>query len=100
MEHVLVRTTPAGAPLAVEHGGREWLVGAEPLRWYERINWWEGGARMPRGNGRVDVEVWRVQTRLGRNPGSELVTMDLLRDQLGGGWTLRVAASRLPRNGR
>jgi hypothetical protein len=48
---------------------------------------------MPRGHGRVDVEVWQVQARVGRNVRSELTTMELLRDQLGGGWKLRSMAS-------
>jgi hypothetical protein len=89
-EHVLVRTTPAGQPVAVEQGGRRWLVAEEPLRWFERINWWERSARMPRGQGRIDVEVWRVQARLGRNPRSDLATLELERDQMGGGWQLRA----------
>jgi hypothetical protein len=88
-EHVLVRTTPAGQPLLVERAGREWTVAEEPLRWFERINWWEGQGRMPRGRGRVDVEVWRVQARLGKNPRSQLATLDLERDPQGGGWQLR-----------
>ncbi len=93
MEHVVVRTTAAGLPLAVRRSGREWLVGAEPLRWFERLNWWEEQNRMPKGLGRVDVEVWRVQARLGRNVRSELTTMELLNDQQGGGWRLRSASA-------
>jgi hypothetical protein len=93
MEHVVVRTTAAGIPLAVEREGRNWLVGAEPVRWFERVNWWEQQQRMPKGLGRVDVEVWQVQARVGRNVRSELTTMELLRDQLGGGWKLRSVAS-------
>jgi hypothetical protein len=79
--------------LAVEREGRNWLVGAEPVRWFERVNWWEQQQRMPKGLGRVDVEVWQVQARVGRNVRSELTTMELLRDQLGGGWKLRSVAS-------
>ncbi|MBG0739103.1 hypothetical protein IV500_06795 [Paeniglutamicibacter antarcticus] len=89
MEHVVVRMTTAGMPLAVQRAGREWLIGAEPVRWYERVNWWESKRRMPKGLSRVDVEVWRVQARLGRNARSDLTTMELLRDQQGGGWKLR-----------
>ncbi|MCU1574569.1 MAG: hypothetical protein JWO93_2651 [Micrococcaceae bacterium] len=79
--------------MAVEREGRNWLVGAEPVRWFERVNWWEQQQRMPKGLGRVDVEVWQVQARVGRNVRSELTTMELLRDQLGGGWKLRSVAS-------
>ena len=93
MEHVMVRTRPDGRPLAVMRGGREWLIGAEPVRWFERVNWWEAERRMPKGLSRVDVEVWRVQARLGRNRAAELTTMELLRDRLGGGWRLRSAAA-------
>ncbi|MCZ2404840.1 hypothetical protein IV498_17075 [Paenarthrobacter sp. Z7-10] len=93
MEHIVVRTTAAGAPLAVRRAGREWLVGAEPLRWFERVNWWENQHRMPKGQGRMDVEVWQVQARLGRNARSGLTTMELLRDQQGGGWKLRTAST-------
>jgi len=91
VERVVVRTTPAGQPIMVERAGRQWLVAEEPLRWFERINWWEGNARrMPKGQGRVDVEVWRVQARLGQNPRSDLATLDLERDPAGGGWCLRL----------
>ena len=92
MEHVLVRTALSGEPVLVEQGGREWLVAEEPLRWFERTNWWEQQPRMPRGQGRIDVEVWRVQARLGHNPRSDLATMDLVRDPTGGGWRMRRAA--------
>jgi hypothetical protein len=44
---------------------------------------------MPKGLGRVDVEVLQVQVRLGSNPHSALTTMMLERDGLGGGWRLR-----------
>lgn len=46
---------------------------------------------MPLGLSRVDVEVWRLQARLGRNEGSVLTTMEIMRDGLGGGWKLRSA---------
>ncbi|MEE2522916.1 hypothetical protein V1639_16580 [Pseudarthrobacter sp. J75] len=89
MEHVVLRSSPDGSPAAVLRGGREWIVGAEPVRWFERVNWWESQRRMPRGRGRVDVEVLRVQARLGHNPQSGLVTMELVRDGEGGGWQVR-----------
>jgi hypothetical protein len=93
MEHVMVKRRMDGRPLAVLRGSREWIVGTEPVRWFERVSWWEGERRMPRGLGRVDVEVWQVQARLGRNLGSALTTMELIRDGLGGGWRLREAVA-------
>ena len=93
MEHVIVRTGPEGSPTAVLSRGREWAVGAEPVRWYERVNWWEVNRRMPKGLGRVDVEVLQVQVRLGNNRRSALTTMLLERDGLGGGWRLREAVA-------
>ena len=89
MEHVLVTAGPDGRPHTVIRGGREWIIGADPVRWFERVSWWEAERRMPRGLGRVDVEVWQVQARLGRNAGSALTTLELVRDGLGGGWRLR-----------
>ncbi len=93
MEHVVLNSSPDGSPLAVIRGGREWVVGAEPLRWFERVKWWESERRMPRGSGRVDIEVLRLQTRLGQNEDDELVTMELVRDGQGGGWRVRETAA-------
>ena len=93
MEHVTVKTGPDGRPAAVVRAGREWVVGAEPVRWFERVSWWEAERRMPKGLSRVDVEVWQVQARLGRNAGSALTTMEIIRDGLGGGWRLRGAVA-------
>ncbi|KRE81226.1 hypothetical protein [Arthrobacter sp. Soil762] len=89
MEYVVVRTANDGSPTAVVSNGREWAVGADAVRWFERVSWWEAQRRMPKGLGRVDVEVLQVQVRLGRNPQSALTTMVLERDGLGGGWRLR-----------
>ncbi len=91
MEHVMVRTGINGMPASVVRSGREWTVGAEPVRWFERVNWWEMNRRMPKGLSRVDVEVLQVQVRLGGNKGSALTTMLLERDGTGGGWRLREA---------
>ena len=93
MEHVMVRTGSNGRPSAVVSNGREWTVGAEPVRWFERVNWWEINRRMPKGHSRVDVEVLQVQVRLGGNKGSALTTMLLERDGAGGGWRLREAVA-------
>jgi hypothetical protein len=89
MEYVVVKTAKDGSPTAVVSNGREWAVGADAVRWFERVSWWEAQRRMPKGRGRVDVEVLQVQVRLGRNPNSALTTMMLERDGLGGGWRLR-----------
>ncbi|MCO4238736.1 hypothetical protein [Pseudarthrobacter raffinosi] len=89
MEYVVVKTARDGSPTAVVSNGREWAVGADAVRWFERVSWWEAQRRMPKGLGRVDVEVLQVQVRLGRNPQSALTTMVLERDGLGGGWRLR-----------
>lgn len=90
---VAVRTSPDGVPLAVHRNGREWIVGAEPVRWYERLEWWKQSQRMPKGTGRVDVQVWRLQVRLGRNVRSELVTMELECDAQEGRWRMREPLS-------
>ena len=79
----MVKTCPAGRPQSVVSGGREWMVGAEPVRWFERVSWWEAERRMPKGLSRMDVEVWQIQARLGQNRGSSLTTMELIRDGLG-----------------
>jgi len=89
MEYVVVKTAKDGSPTAVVSNGREWAVGADAVRWFERVSWWEAQRRMPKGLGRVDVEVWQVQVRLGRNPQSALTTMLLERDGVGRAWRLR-----------
>ena len=89
MEHVFIRNNPDGTPAAVVRGAREWQIAVEPVRWFERVPWWESAHRMPRGEGRVDVEVWQVQVRLGSNTRSTLATWELVRDGAGGGWRLR-----------
>ncbi|MDQ0768798.1 hypothetical protein QF031_001547 [Pseudarthrobacter defluvii] len=93
MEHVIVHTDSNGIPTAVLSRGREWAVGAEPVRWFERINWWETSRRMPKGSGGVDVEVLQLQVRLGNSAKSALATMYLQRDGLGGGWRRRESAA-------
>lgn len=68
-------------------------MGAEPVRWFERVNWWETRRRMPKGGSRVDVEVLQLQVRLGNNPNSALTTMLLQRDGMGGGWRIRASVA-------
>ena len=84
----MVETTPAGVPLRFELEGTVWRVAAQPMRWYERTNWWEESRRYPRGEGpAIDLEVWRVQVR--SRASAELVTVDLIRDQDRVVWHLR-----------
>ncbi|WP_426004879.1 hypothetical protein ACPFL9_20455 [Paenarthrobacter sp. NyZ202] len=40
MESVLVQTSASGVPVSFEYNGRTWRVAAEPVRWFERIDWW------------------------------------------------------------
>ncbi len=93
LAEVAVQTSPEGVPLTVHRNGREWIVGAEPVRWYERLEWWKQSQRMPKGHGRVDVQVWRIQARLGRNMRSDLVTMELECDAKEGRWLMREPLS-------
>ncbi|MHC6595207.1 hypothetical protein [Arthrobacter sp. C152] len=93
MEHVILHTDHQGIPTAVLSQGRLWSVGAEPVRWFERVNWWETSRRMPRGSSRVDVEVLQLQVTLGTNRRSALTTIYLQRDGLGGGWRLRDSSA-------
>jgi hypothetical protein len=98
MEGVTVALSPEGVPMAFRVAGDSWRVAEEPVRWYERIPWWETASRMPREHGRIDVEVWQLQARLerGRNRSSlseqPLVTFVLVRDQNTGEWAVRSAA--------
>ncbi len=89
----MLKTGLNGQASAVVVRGREWTVGAEPVRWFERVNWWEARRRMPRGLSRMDVEVLQIQVRLGNNTASALTTMLLERDGLGGGWRLRESVA-------
>lgn len=84
-----METPPAGVPLRFEHEGKVWRVAADPVRWYERTNWWEDGKRHPRDDApAIDLEVWRVQVKPGKR-GGELVTVDLIRAQDRTTWFLR-----------
>ena len=55
MERVTVRTAVDGKPLSVTRAGREWIVAADPVHWFERTKWWEDQLRMERGHGHIDV---------------------------------------------
>lgn len=90
MESLEVRVTAAGVPLSFVSEGRTWHVAVEPLRWFERVAWWESARRMPRGAlARVDVEVWRVQARIGHNPRTPLVTFELVLGRDRESWSIR-----------
>lgn len=91
MTEVSVTVTAEGVPVAFELNGRTWVVGAEPVRWFERRKWWETDARMGRPGEalRIDVEVWQLQARLGPNPASELLTFEVVHDETGK-WQVRA----------
>jgi hypothetical protein len=64
-ESVDVVCAPSGQPLEVNWAGRHFTVCAEPVRWYERRQWWAEESRAPLGSGPglVDHEIWRIQVR-------------------------------------
>lgn len=71
--------TTAGVPLRVRYEGRVWTVGAEPIRWFERVPWWQTEYRMQRGAGiSIEVKIWKLQVRLGDNPTSEMRTWEVV----------------------
>lgn len=62
-ESVDVVCGPDGLPAELHWGGRNYLVCAEPVHWFERRQWWAEEQRAPLGGGQglVDHEIWRVQ---------------------------------------
>jgi hypothetical protein len=98
-ESVDVSCGADGQPVAVNWAGRSYSVCAEPVRWYERRQWWAEETRAPLGSGPglVDHEIWRVQV-LPSGPGSpgsgasneqqEPLTLDLTRHIRSGRWRL------------
>lgn len=105
-ESVDVECSPDGQPRSLVWGGTSYDVCAEPLRWYERRQWWAEDARAPLGSGPgvVDHEIWRVQV-LPSNPGKdpdaalqEPLTLDLTRHIRSGRWRLlRILDALRPR---
>jgi hypothetical protein len=107
-ESVDVSCAPGGHPRAVAWGGRSYEVCAEPVRWYERRQWWAEETRAPLGSGPglVDHEIWRVQV-LPSGPGNggpgaagqeEPLTLDLTRHIRSGRWrVLRIHDALRPR---
>ena len=86
----LVVETVAAVPVSFVREGRAWNIAVEPVRWYERVSWWETEKRMPRGECiRIDVMVWQVQARIGHNPKSDLVTFELVLGTDRKTWTCR-----------
>ncbi|VXB39302.1 conserved hypothetical protein [Arthrobacter sp. 9AX] len=112
-ESVDVSCAPDGQPVAVTWGGRSYAVCAEPVRWYERRQWWAEETRAPLGSGPglVDHEIWRVQVQPSSpgnggpgngGPGAagqdEPLTLDLTRHIRSGRWRLlRIHDALRPR---
>ena len=113
-ESVDVTCSAAGQPVALQWAGRQYTVCAEPVRWFERRQWWAEESRAPLGSGPglVDHEIWRVQVQAGPprlgsgRPGSpeagtlpdEPLTLDLSRHLGSGRWRLlRIHDALQPR---
>jgi hypothetical protein len=89
-ESVDVVCTTSGVPSKLDWAGRHYTVCAEPVRWYERRQWWAEEQRAPLGSGPglVDHEIWRVQVRQSGFPDPETLTLDLTRHNGSGRWRL------------
>ncbi|MDP9887906.1 DUF6504 family protein [Pseudarthrobacter enclensis] len=99
-ESVDVVCSASGQPESLTWAGRPYALCAEPVRWYERRQWWAEDSRAPLGSGAgvVDHEIWRVQVLpVGRTsrPGApedaagvEPLTLDLTRHIRSGRWRL------------
>lgn len=89
-EAVEVICTPSGQPLKLDWAGTHYKVCAEPVRWYERRQWWTEESRAPLGSGPglVDHEIWRVQVRASGSSAGEILTLDLSRHAGSGRWRL------------
>ena len=103
-ESVDVLCSASGQPVSLQWAGRHYTVCAEPVRWFERRQWWAEESRAPLGSGPglVDHEIWRVQVRADPQPfdsGSsgltetgyvteEPLTLDLSRHLGSGRWRL------------
>jgi hypothetical protein len=105
-ESVDVSCAPDGHPVAVVWAGRSYSVCAEPVRWYERRQWWAEETRAPLGSGPglVDHEIWRVQVQpsapgaSGFKEQEESLTLDLTRHIRIGRWRLlRIHDALRPR---
>ena len=90
-ESVAVTCAPDGQPQSLEWSGRSYRVCADPVRWYERRQWWAEDSRAPLGSGAgvVDHEIWRVQVLpSGASTMQEPLTLDLSRHIRSGRWRL------------
>lgn len=89
---VAVQTNISGIPGSFVLEGRTWLVTAEPVRWFERISWWETERRMSVRDGgtRIDVEVWQLQARPANATAGPMTTFELVRNAAG--WSVRSEA--------
>src|SRR6476620_11594833 len=96
-ESVDVACSPAGQPQTVAWKGRQYEVCAEPVRWFERRQWWAEEQRAPLGSGAglVDSEIWRLQVRCAADPERSL-TLDLSRHLGSGRWRLLRIHDALP----
>lgn len=98
-ESVDVVSTTSGVPSTLNWAGRHYTVCAEPVRWYERRQWWAEEQRAPLGSGPglVDSEIWRVQVHQDGFPDAETLTLDLTRSVGSGRWRLlRIHDALLP----
>lgn len=93
-ESVDVVCAAGGQPVQLHWRGRQYAVCADPVRWYERRQWWAEESRAPLGSGPglVDHEIWRVQVLpLGETASPEpqrALTLDLVRHLGSGRWRL------------
>jgi hypothetical protein len=113
-ESVDVVCSAAGQPVTLQWAGRDYAVCAEPVRWFERRQWWAEESRAPLGSGPglVDHEIWRVQVRADQLPPApgrpghsedspfpeESLTLDISRHLGSGRWRLvRIHDALQPR---
>ncbi|MGO4147859.1 DUF6504 family protein [Paenarthrobacter sp. YAF11_1] len=91
-ESVEVGCTETGQPRTVHWKGTHYSVSNEPVRWYERRQWWLEESRAPLGTGAglVDHEIWRVQLQPVETdaPAANTITLDLVRHVSSGRWRL------------
>ncbi|MBO1268675.1 hypothetical protein [Arthrobacter cavernae] len=98
-ESIDVDCTPDGQPAELRWRGLSYVVCADPLRWYERRQWWVEESRAPLGSGAglVDHEIWRVQLKRSPDPRTREagdaateppLTLDLVRHVGSGRWRL------------
>ncbi len=102
-QSVDVECTAEGVPQRLLWAGLSYAVCAEPVRWYERRQWWTEESRAPLGSGPglVDHEIWRVQVLPDhpvRGGQEEPLTLDLTRHIQSGRWRLlRIHDALRPR---